>query len=430
MEQPHPSSDIRGTLSVRLAGKRVVLCVTGSVAAVRSPDIARLLMRHGAEVIPVMSPAACRIIHPDLMHWATGNATVTELTGAIEHVAVAGNVSGRADVILVAPATANTIGKIAAGIDDTPVTTVVTTGIGQAIPLVIVPAMHEPMYRHPLVAQNIAHLEQIGVRFVMPRIEEGKAKIASDAEVLSAVEAALSLHGRLAGTRFLVSAGRTVEYLDPVRVITNNSSGKMGIAVALAAAAAGAEVTLICGKLSVQPPPSIRLLRVETAEQMSQAVEQELAARQYDVFVAAAAVGDWKPEHSSQKKISTHEHSAIDVRLVPTPKIIDRVRERHPELFLVAFRALAGLTPEQLITDAHRRLIEAGADLIAVNEVTGAGVGFESDTNELYFVDEKKTVEHVELTSKRAAATRLIEAIARRILKTNGEVHELEDKKG
>lgn len=417
MEQPHPSNDIRGTLSTRLAGKRVVLCVTGSVAAVRSPDIARLLMRHGAEVIPVMSPAACRIIHPDLMHWATGNAPLTELTGAIEHVAVAGNVAGKADLLLVAPATANTIGKIAGGIDDTPVTTVVTTGIGQGIPLVIVPAMHEPMYRHPLVARNITLLEQIGVRFVMPRIEEGKAKIASDGEVLAAVEAALSPHGRLDGTRFLVSAGRTVEYLDPVRVITNNSSGKMGIAAALAAAAAGAEVTLVCGKLSVQPPPGIRLLRAETADEMSRAIEQELAAGRYDVFVAAAAVGDWKPEHVSENKISTHEHTSIDLRLVPTAKIIDGIKAGHPGLFLVAFRALAGFTPDELIADAHRRLIQAGADLIAVNEITGEGVGFESDTNELYLVDPEKTVEHIELTSKRLAAARLIDAIARRIRK-------------
>lgn len=415
MNGPHPSLDIVGTEGTRLSGKRIVLGVTGSVAAVRSPDIARLLMRHGATVIPVLSPAACRIIHPDLMHWATGQKPITELTGAIEHVAVAGNVEGRADLVLVAPATANTIGKIAVAIDDTPVTTVVTTALGEGIPLVVVPAMHEPMYRHPLVARNIETLEGIGVRIVMPRVEEGKAKIASDEEVLEAVCSRFEETGGLRGRRFLVTAGRTVEYLDPVRVITNNSTGKMGIAVARAAALQGAEVTLVCGKISAAPPPGLRVVHTETADDMARAVEAELSESSYDVLVAAAAVGDWKPEQRAKEKISTHGSAGIEIKLVPTAKIIDSLKSRHPDLFLVAFRALAGLGPEELVTDAHKRMIEAGADLIAVNEVTGRGVGFESDTNELYLVDPAKHVEHVELSTKNEAAVRLVNAIARRI---------------
>lgn len=415
MEGQHPSRDIIGSLDTRLGGRTVVLCITGSVAAVRSADIARLLMRHGAEVVPVMSPAACRIVHPDLLHWATGHRPVTELTGAIEHVALVGNVEGKADLVLVAPATANTIGKIAAAIDDTPVTTVVTTALGEGVPLAVVPAMHEPMYRHPLVAENIARLEGIGIRFVMPRIEEGKAKIAGDDEIVEAAISLLGARGILAGKRFLVSAGRTVEYLDPVRVLTNNSSGKMGIAVALAAQAAGARVTLVCGKLSVEAPRGIEIRRTETADDMAATVEEELAGGSYDVFVAAAAVGDWKPRKAAGTKISTHGRERLDIELVPTAKIIDGIKERYPGLFLVAFRALTGLEPEELIADAHKRLLEAHADLIAVNEVTGHDVGFETDTNELYLVDAEKRSEHVELTTKHRAAERLVKAIAKRI---------------
>ena len=397
-----------------LEGRRIVLCVTGSVAAVRSSDIARLLIRHGAEVFPVMSPAACNLIRPDLLHWATGNLPVTELSGAIEHVELAGNVPNKADLILVAPATANTIGKIAAGIDDTSVTTVVTTALGEGIPLVVVPAMHEPMYRHPLVTANIVRLEGIGVRFVMPHIGEGKAKIASTEEILEAVLDRCGSEGILQGKRVLVTAGRTVEYLDPVRVITNNSSGKMGIAVAEAAAAAGASVTLISGKLSVPNPHGIPVIRTDTASQMAQAVNDALDRSDYDIVVAAAAVGDWMPEKTEASKISTHDSKAIVLRLVPTPKIIDSIKANHPEVFLVAFRALTGLTPEQLVENGYNRMEKAGADLIAVNEVTGEGVGFEVDTNELYVVDREKKVEHIQLTTKRAAADRLIDMIGRK----------------
>lgn len=415
MDTKHPSLDILGSLGNELTGRRIVFCVTGSVAAMRSPDIARLLVRHGADVYPVMSAAACRLIHPDLMHWATGRLPVTELTGAIEHVARAGNVETTADLVVIAPATANTIGKAAAAIDDTPVTTVVTTALGQGLPLLIVPAMHEPMYRHPLVAANIERLKGIGVKFVMPRVEEGKAKIADEDEILEQVINILSSRGRLRGKRFLVTAGRTVEYLDPVRVVTNNSSGKMGIAVAEAAVREGAEVTLICGKISVEPPYGVRLVTSETSDEMAKAITAELDSHPYDVLVAAAAVGDWKPARQEKSKISTHTTASIEITLVPTVKIIDSLKAKYPKLFLVAFRALTGLNAEELVSNAHQRMMEAKADLIAVNEVTGPGVGFESDTNELYVVDPERNVEHITLTTKREAATRLVNAVAGRI---------------
>lgn len=410
----HPSLDIVSTLGTELAGKRIVLCISGSVAAVKSPEIARLLMRHGAEVFPVMSEAAMRIIHPDLMEWATGHLPVTHLTGTIEHVALAGNVEGRADLVLVAPATANTIGKIACGIDDTPVTTLATTALGEGIPMIVVPAMHEPMYRHPFVRENIEKLTKHSIRVIEPRIEEGKAKIAEVSDIFEEVMRLIGPERVLEGKRVLITAGRTVEYIDPVRVITNNSTGKMGVAMAKAAAALGAEVTLVYGKGTAAPPLSSKLVRAETGEAMYEAVRDELSHKHYDVFIASAAVGDFKPKEVSPSKISTHDHPNLSIELVPTPKIIDMAKDVAPDTFLVAFRAVTAPTEEALIADARARLVRARADLIAVNDVDKPGRGFETDTNELFVVD-RETSEHIGLSTKEEAGRRLLQIIALRL---------------
>jgi len=183
----HPSKEILETKGKELKNKRVVLCITGSISAVECPRIARTLMRHGAEVTAVMSRMSQKIIHPYLMEWATGNEVITELTGKIEHVALAGDYPHKADLVLVAPATANTISKIACGIDDTTVTSVVSTAFGSNIPIIIVPAMHGSMYNHPILRENILKLESLKVEFVGPRIDEGKAKIAKSREIAVAV---------------------------------------------------------------------------------------------------------------------------------------------------------------------------------------------------------------------------------------------------
>lgn len=422
MNDPHPSLDIVGTLGSELAGRRIVHAVCGSVAAARAPEIARLLMRHGAHVFPVMSAEAQRLLHPNLLHWATGYEPITELTGDTEHVALAGNTSTKADLLLIAPATANTVGKIAAGIDDGPVTTFATTAIGERIPVIVVPAMHEPMYRHPLVGRNLETLREIGLEVMMPRVEEGKAKIASSEEIVAAVTARLratgdaDAGGGLSGRRVLVTVGRTVEYIDPIRVVTNNSSGKMGMAVARAALEAGAEVTAVYGKGSADVPNGVRVVRVDTAEDMRKTVWDELGdGRGYDVVVAAAAVGDWRPVGEQKKKISTHDHDRLVLELEPTPKIIDRIKHDFPETLLVAFRAQHDLTLEQLLADARARAKKADADLIAVNDVSRRGVGFETDTNEMYLIGPDGNEEHIPLADKLEVAHRIVAAVARRL---------------
>jgi len=411
----HPSKDILGSLSTVLRGKKVALGITGSVAAVRSSEIARLLMRYGVEVFPVMSPEATRIIHPNLMEWATGNPVVTSLSGSIEHVALAGNVDTRVDAVLIAPSTANTLGKIAAGIDDTPVTTLATTAIGQGIPMLIVPAMHEPMYYHPAVRRNIDTLKSDGIHVLMPNVSEGKAKIPDTEEIVFQTINMLRSDGLLAGTNWVVTAGRTVEYLDPIRVLTNNSSGKMGVEIVRALYLAGADVQLVYGKGTAEPVPNVPTHYVETAAQMLDTVKILLQDQKIDCLVAAAAVGDWQSSDRAADKISTHGTDKLQIELVPTPKIIDQVKAISPHTFLVAFRALFKKTAEELAEDGLARMKKAKADMIAVNDVGAEGAGFETATNELHLFDPSGGWMHIALSTKFQAAEQLINVVATRL---------------
>src|SRR5438128_11928268 len=196
------------------------------------------------------------MVGADLLEWATGNAVVTHLTGKLEHIVLGGKSEGHADLVLIAPATANTIGKLASGIDDTPVTTVAATAIGYRIPVVIAPAMHEPLYDHPIVQENILRLKKIEVGFIEPEVSEGKAKIASTEKIVRSVIARFSSNqaGDLDGRRVLVTAGPTIQHIDPVRIVTNASCEKMGVAIAEEGASRGASTTLIRCPGLVNPP--------------------------------------------------------------------------------------------------------------------------------------------------------------------------------
>jgi len=407
----HPSKDITASEGDELAGKNIVLCITGSVAAIKSPEIARCLMRHGANVYAVMTKMSQLIIHPFVMEWATGNPVVTELTGKIEHVALIGERAKKADLVLVAPATANTISKIACGIDDTPVTSTVSTAFGSRSPIIIVPAMHESMYNHPIVTENTRKLKHLGVEFVEPRIEEGKAKIAEPEEIANAVTRRLTARKSLSGKRVLVTAGPTVEHIDPIRVITNISSGKMGIAVAEEAIDRGAETTLIYGLGRATPPSNAHLISVETTDQMCKAVIDELKSKQYDIVIGVAAAGDWTPVKAFERKVSTHARKSLGLNLVHTKKIINEVKRIRPDIFLVAFRAEYGVSEKKLVDSAYEELRAARADLVVANDVSERRAGFGKDTNEVLIVDKRKRVIHVPMSSKREVARRIFEVI-------------------
>lgn len=410
MRGQHPSKDITGSDGSELAGKKIVLCITGSVAAYRAIDMARLLMRRGADVHAVMSQStSSTLLHADMMEWATGNEVVTKLTGKLEHVALADyNMS---DLIIVYPCTANTIGKAASGIDDTPVTSVLSVALGSKIPIIIAPAMHEAMYGNEFIQQNVERLKKRAT-FVEPTIEEGKAKVAEPETVLKVAARLVGQKGALAGRKILVTAGSTAEKIDPIRVITNASSGKMGAAIAREAEDMGASVTLVYGH-GTENPEAARVIRVRSSDEMRDAVMAELK-KGYDAVMMAAAVADFRPAARSDKKLETRS-GGIKVSLVPTRKIVDEIKKEDRDVFLVAFKADYGVSDSALVDKAYRKLKESDADLVVANDLGRKGAAAGSDTSEVFIVDGKKKAVHVPLSSKRQVARRLLEIVSQKL---------------
>ncbi len=406
----HSSKGIIGTKSKELAGKRIILCITGSVAAIKSTEIARDLMRRGADVYAVMTRSSQQIIHPDMVEWATGNPVVTELTGQIEHVLYAGEHSLRADLILVAPSTANTIGKVACGIDDTPVTTTLTTGIGAGIPVIIAPAMHASMYKHSIVIENIEKLRRHGIDVLMPRFEEGKAKIPGTAEIVHAVVVKLNVEKDMVGKRVLVTGGPTRAYLDAFRYITNPSSGKMGVAIAQNALDRGAEVTLVYGPGSAKPPVGVKVIDILGTDEMLVAVQEELGSKKYDTAILSAAAADYgASDRKMEKTPSGKDEWAIVLK--PLPKVIENVKKVDADVFLVGFKAVCDLTDEELVQRSYNRMVGAGMDLIVANDVARKDVGFGTDTNEVFIIDTEKQVLHVAMASKYDIASKILDRV-------------------
>ena len=408
----HPSKDIVESKGTILKGKTICMCLTGSVAVISSPIVARELMRLGAEVICVMSKAATELINPTLMEWATGNKVITKLTGAVEHIYLAGDRSkavGKADLILICPATANTISKIACGIDDTPVTTVATTSFGSSIPIVIVPAMHESMYKHPILQENERKLKECGIDILGPRISEGKAKIARIDDIIDRVIDIIVSKKDLEGKRVLITAGPTREAIDSVRFVSNKSSGKMGIEIAKEAAARGAEVLLIAGKCNVKLPEYIETIHVVSTDDFITAVKDEISIKSYDFFISAAAISDYKPTKCIEGKISSDNIEEIQLNMKLTPKIINVARKKDYNLFIVAFKAETNKSRTELINKAYDRLVKSDVDLIVANDIGRDDIGFTSKYNEVYIINKRKHVTHVERNTKRYIASKILD---------------------
>ncbi|MEN6395614.1 MAG: bifunctional phosphopantothenoylcysteine decarboxylase/phosphopantothenate--cysteine ligase CoaBC [Methanoregula sp.] len=339
-----------------LAGKEIVICVTGSIAAVETVKLIHALRRKGATVQPVMSEAARGIIHPDALTYASGRETITRLSGMVEHVTYCGD-GGSASLLLIAPCTANTIGKIAYGIDDTPVTTFATTAIGSGMPVLVVPAMHHSMYRHPGVTRNIKTLETWGVGIVGPRIEEEKAKIADIDEIVIRCERAV-LGRPLAGKKVLVTSGACREPVDDVRVLTTRSSGRMGQELALEAYRLGADVTIIHNNTI----PCVQNVPVETSGEMREAVRKYLKKGSPDLYISAAAISDFAPK-KIDGKIPSGKPVTLD--LSPLPKLIDSVLKSRTRV--IAFKI--GRTP---LPEA-KALLARGAWMVVTNTPESMG---------------------------------------------------------
>lgn len=389
-----------------LAGARVLLGVTGGIAAYKAAELARELMRAGAEVQPLLTESGERMVSRATFAALTGRrvpASVWDDPAGVEHVALA----RWGQVLVVAPATAHTLARLAAGLADDLLTNVALAFGG---PVVVAPAMHTEMWEHPATRANLQTLEGRGALVVPPASgpltsgDVGPGRLAELDDLVAGVAAALAGTRTLAGARVLVSLGGTREPLDPVRYLGNRSSGRMGAAIVAEALARGAEVTAVAAATTVDPPAGARVVRVETAQQLYDAVLAEADAQ--DVLVMAAAVADFRPKRAAEGKLKK-DQGVPEVVLEPTPDTLAELgHRRRPGQVLVGFAAETG----DHLAGARRKLQAKHLDLVVLNHVEGATSAFGADDADAYLVD-ADTVEELPRTSKAAIAARLLDRV-------------------
>ncbi|MCV0372912.1 MAG: bifunctional phosphopantothenoylcysteine decarboxylase/phosphopantothenate--cysteine ligase CoaBC [Nitrosarchaeum sp.] len=386
-KKEHPSLDIVNSRGIELSDKKIVLCVAGSVAAYKAIELARLLMRHGADVTCVASSAVTKLIQPDYFKWATGNDVITKLTGNLEHIKLADY--NQSDLLIVYPATANTLGKLANGIDDTPISTVLTVGFGSKIPILMCLAMHESMYENYAVKKNIEFLKN-KIEFLDPKMIEGKAKAPEPEDVLEHVLRKFGFSSILKNKSILITAGPTIEYIDPVRMITNQSSGKTGIFLAGELISAGSKVTLIYGPGIEKPPKGAKVIRVSTGKDMFNEVKKQMR-KKFDVVIMAAAISDYTPEKPSKKKIKSSQNT-LKINLKRAPKIINHIKKIQKNVFLVGFKAEVNLSRVDLVREARKKMKESNADMIVANDIGNSRYTKNPENNEVIIVNSEREI--------------------------------------
>jgi phosphopantothenoylcysteine decarboxylase / phosphopantothenate---cysteine ligase len=387
-----------------LAGRRIVLGITGGVAAYKAAYLARRLIERGAEVRVVMTESATRFIGEATLAAITGHHPVTQLFDD-ENVSPHTHLAAWADLVVVAPMTAASISRIATGESSNALT---ATLLATTAPVVIAPAMHTEMWEHEATKTNLRILIDRGYTVVEPAEGElaggdiGVGRLREPEEIVEAIESVLG-SGPMSGLTVLVTAGGTREALDPVRFIGNRSSGRMGNAVARAAAARGAFVTLVttAGHLDVS---GVNTIEVETADEMAEAAWA--IAPQCDIAVMAAAVADFKPSKPADNKIKRADGIPA-IELIPTPDVLRGVHESDPRPFLVGFAAETGS-----IDDAHSKAVRKGVDLLVANDVSKDGSGFGSETNEVTLIRSDGTTRGLPLMSKDDVAAALWDEVA------------------
>ena len=374
----HPAEELRGKKTNKLLNKRIVLGITGSIAAVECVKLARELIRHGATVYPVMTPSATRIIHPDAMEFATGHKPVVQLSGQTEHVSWCGLVQDPVDLLLISPCTANTISKIARGIDDTPVTTCATTAIGSGVPILLVPAMHLSMYDHKIVQQNIEICKKHGVLFIDPFISGNKAK---SPEILEIVETVIRTIGRkdLLNKKILIIGGATAEPLDDIRVLTNRSSGKTAVALSISAFERGADVELWYGYASQPIPSFIKCKRFETVKDLFHLVKKNLI--QFDDIIVCAAIANYIPKKQTGKIPSGKPTLSIDWSQAPV--VLESLRRQFSKAKIIAFKT------EEKKQNVRRRTRELLTKYHLDGAIGNTLDGFGGEVNEILLLTKK-----------------------------------------
>jgi len=388
-------------------GRRILVGVTGGIAAYKAAELIRAIRRRGADVKVVMTEAATKFVSPLTFETLSGNEVSWKLFPErkwdVGHVRLA----EWAEVLVVAPATANFLGKAAGGVADDLLTTVV---LAARCPVVVAPAMDAFMWANPVVQENVRKLKDLGYKFVGPEEGElasgltGKGRLADLGRILDAIGEALEDVRLLAGRKVLVTAGRTEEDIDPVRLITNRSTGKMGYALAEAARTMGAEVVLISGPTDLEVPWGVRVVRVRSAEEMRDAVLENFGW--CDVLAMAAAVADFRPAKVSPKKIKKEE--GLVLKFERTPDILAEVAKEKGKRFVLGF----AVETEDEVEGGKRKLREKNLDLIVVNNPTVEGAGFGWDTNVATLIDRNGRVEELPRMSKRELARRIWRKVA------------------
>ncbi len=375
--------------------------VSGGIAAYKAAEIVSRLTRLGADVHVIMTAAATRLVGPMTFQGVSGNPVATDLFAEprrwnIEHIALA----DRAQLVLVAPATANVMGKLAAGIADDFLT---TTILATEAPVILAPAMHDRMWRNPIVQANAERLRRAGFAIIEPEYGRlasgalGQGRLPDPESVVEVVVQAMFRPKDLAGVPVLVTAGPTRERIDPVRYLSNFSSGKMGYSLAAAAAERGARVTLVSGPVDLPSPPGVEVVRVDSAVEMAEEVWRRAAAAQ--VVVMAAAVADYRAAEAATAKLKRGSGDLV-IRLVPNPDIIGELGRTKGKRLLVGFAA----ETDDLVINARAKLAAKNLDLVCANWVDRAGQGFGTDTNALTLIDRSGGVLEVPLQDKRAVA--------------------------
>ena len=392
-----------------LKGKNIILGVTGGIAAYKAVELASRLTQAGAVVDVIMTEAATRFVAPLTFQAIVQRPVITDMFALLQKTEIAHvSLAERADVVVIAPATANTIAKLAQGLADNMLT---ATVLATAAPLIVAPAMDAGMYENPATQANLALLRERGAVIVGPAYgrlasgKVGKGRLAETREIVGTIRMVLGREGELAGRRVLVTAGGTREYIDFVRFIGNPSSGKMGYALAEAARDRGAEVTLVSAPTALPKPVGVKLVAVETAQGMRDAVLDALP--ETDFLLMAAAVADYRPAHRMGRKIKKGEAEELTLRLVRNPDILAEVAARRgpKPAVVVGFAA----ETEDLVANAKAKLVEKRLDLIVANDVTAPDSGFGADTNRVTLLDRRGRIEALPLLPKTEVAERVLD---------------------
>jgi len=391
-----------------LKERNIVLGVTGGIAAYKAAELVRELVRAGAKVHAVMTRSAQAFVTPLTFQTLSGNPVITELFSLVEESEI-GHISlaDKAEVLVIAPATANIIGKIAGGIADDMLTTIV---MATKAPVLLAPAMNVHMWENSGCQENIQKLRSRGFHFIDPESGElacgyeGKGRLAEVSAIVEEIRAILSPQD-FARETVLITAGPTEESIDPVRFITNRSSGKMGFAMAHAALRRGAEVILISGPTALPPPPKVKFIGVRSTAQMREAVLTNL--KKASILLMAAAVSDYRPRQAASGKIKKSQAEMV-LALERNPDILAEAGKQKDHRILVGFAA----ETENLLQNARSKLKEKNLDLIVANDVTLPGAGFEVDTNIVKFLDRSRKVEELPLMTKEELADRILDRVA------------------